>query len=151
MNGTLTSGSHTDSGSGVTFASSIETPVTPPSMKLLESRKPLRPKAAARIPSAISNAFRSFSPHRLSDLTCDDAAGDAIAGVAGRIGLQIVNAGVHDQRGVDAHLHVGRHHRGFRRAVLEHREVVHVAGVRALGILQAVLLALGIEVRRRPR
>src|SRR4249920_3257896 len=104
--------SHTDSGHRVTFASSIDTPVTPPSMKLLESRKPLRPKAAARIPSAISNAF--WSSRRIAwILLADDAAGDTIAGVAGRIGLQIVNPRVDHKRGVDAHLHLRRDHGGF--------------------------------------
>ena len=34
----------------------------------------------------------------------------------------------------------------FGGAVLEDREVVHVAGVRALGVLKAVLLVLGIVV-----
>ena len=38
MNGTLITGSHTASGKVVTLASSMDTPVTPPSMKLLERR-----------------------------------------------------------------------------------------------------------------
>ncbi len=40
MNGTLMTGSSTASGSPVVCASSIEMPVTPPSMRLLESRNP---------------------------------------------------------------------------------------------------------------
>src|SRR5688572_2834793 len=57
MNGTLTSGSQTANGAPVIFASSIETPVTPPSMKLLESRKPFSPMPADRIPAAISTVL----------------------------------------------------------------------------------------------
>ena len=47
---------------------------------------------------------------------------------------------------VDAHLHVRRDHGRLGGAVLEHREVVHVAGVRTFRVLQAVLLAFRIVV-----
>src|SRR3954451_19917176 len=133
MNGTLTSGSHNASGRVVTLASSNETPVTPASMKLLERRNPFKPNAAAPMPAAISSRFSSsrrngdMSPiflcalcgfFSVALLLRDDAAGDAIAGVAGRIGLEIVDAGVHHQRPVHAHLHVRCDDRRLRRAVL---------------------------------
>ena len=47
MNGTLTTGSQIESGRPVVFASSIEMPVTPPSMKLLDSES-LEPHARAQ-------------------------------------------------------------------------------------------------------
>jgi hypothetical protein len=59
MNGRLMSGSHTESGMLVTLASSMEMPVTPPSMRLLDNRKPCSPMVAHRIPSTISSTFRS--------------------------------------------------------------------------------------------
>src|SRR5437667_1508364 len=57
MKGRLTRGSQIASGSRVTLASSIEMPVTPPSMKLLDSRKPFSPMPAERMPSTIRPAF----------------------------------------------------------------------------------------------
>ena len=60
MNGRLTSGSQTDSGRPVVFASSIETPVTPPSMKLLDSRNPFRPMPADRMPSSDQAGVEKF-------------------------------------------------------------------------------------------
>ena len=59
MNGRLKTGSQTDSEMPVTFDTSIETPVTPPSMKLLDSRKPCSPMLADRMPSAISTMLSS--------------------------------------------------------------------------------------------
>jgi hypothetical protein len=56
-NGALTIGSQTDNGAPVVFASSIDTPVTPPSMKLLDSRNPSSPIAADRMPRTMSSAF----------------------------------------------------------------------------------------------
>ena len=53
MNGRLTSGSQIESDMPVTFDSSIEIPVTPPSMKLLERRNPCRPMLADRMPSTM--------------------------------------------------------------------------------------------------
>src|SRR4029078_9641993 len=50
-------GSHTDSGGGVVSDSSIEMPVTPPSMKWLDSRKPFRPIAAENNPAMIRSVF----------------------------------------------------------------------------------------------
>ena len=57
MNGALMSGSQTDSGIAVVLDKSMETPVTPPSMKLLESRNPFRPIAAERMPAAMKSAL----------------------------------------------------------------------------------------------
>ena len=53
--------------------SSIETPVTPPSMKPLESRKPLMPIAADRIAARMSAAF--MSSRRKWDLNAGSACG----------------------------------------------------------------------------
>src|SRR4051794_13451925 len=46
-----------DNGKPRTSERSIETPVTPPSIKLLDSRNPLSPSPADRMPSTISNVF----------------------------------------------------------------------------------------------
>ena len=59
-NGRLIAGSRTASGTPVALDSSIETPVTPPSMKLLERRKPLIPIAAERMPSAMNNGVHQL-------------------------------------------------------------------------------------------
>jgi hypothetical protein len=45
--------------------SNIETPVTPPSMNLLDSRKAFRPKAAEKIPKMIRPIFTVSSTDRL--------------------------------------------------------------------------------------
>ncbi len=58
-NGRLMAGSSAASGSPVTRETSIDTPVTPPSMNPLETRKPLMPMAADRMPAAMSAAFSS--------------------------------------------------------------------------------------------
>src|SRR5437899_12670278 len=50
-------GSSTDNGTPVIFARSIEMPVTPPSMKPLDSRKPFSPIPADMTPTAISAAL----------------------------------------------------------------------------------------------
>jgi hypothetical protein len=53
-------------GMGEISATSIDTPVTPPSIKWLDNRKPLRPKPAARIPNPIDidslMTFITFMP-----------------------------------------------------------------------------------------
>ena len=51
-NGRFTSGSNSARGSPVVFESSMDTPVTPPSMKLLDSRNPFSPIPADRIPNS---------------------------------------------------------------------------------------------------
>ena len=50
------------SGHPSTFASSIDTPVTPPSMKWLDRRKPLRPKPADKMPAMMKAASRIARP-----------------------------------------------------------------------------------------
>src|SRR5688572_3087708 len=67
MNGRLTTGSHAASGTTVVLLSSIDTPVTPPSMKLLDSRKPFSPIAAATVPTTMNAAFRSSCSSRFID------------------------------------------------------------------------------------
>src|SRR5436190_23074996 len=59
MNGRLTTGSHAASGTWVVLLNSIDTPVTPPSMKLLESRKPFSPIPAAAMPATMNKRFRT--------------------------------------------------------------------------------------------
>src|SRR4029453_3244382 len=66
MNGRLKTGSQTDSVVLVTLETSMETPVTPPSMKLLESRNPCRPIFADRTPSAIRTMLSSSGVVRVS-------------------------------------------------------------------------------------
>ena len=58
-------GSRTESGTPVIFASSIEMPVTPPSMKPLDSRKPFSPIPADMTPTAISAALSDSWTSRL--------------------------------------------------------------------------------------
>src|ERR1051326_6654543 len=100
-------------------------------------------------PPYVRVTYRRTLP-RGGSLLRDDAAGDAIAGVAGRVGLHVVGLGVnHERRAGAAEERVGavaeRHQlvreRLRRRAGLQHGEVVHVAGVRTLRIHRAVLLA----------
>jgi len=88
----------------------------------------------------------------------DYAAGDAVAGVAGGIGLHVVGFGVdHDRRAAVAKERVGAvtegyifvFHGGIGFAFHVDSEVQHVAGVVAFGVLESVLLAFGIEMRAR--
>ena len=55
-----------DRGVPVTFDTSMDTPVTPPSMKLLESRNPWIPIPADRIPSRIRTVCRSACEKRFT-------------------------------------------------------------------------------------
>src|SRR4051812_26836827 len=59
MNGRLATAIQMEREVPVTLDASIEMPVTPPSMKLLESRKPCRPIPADRMPSTTRNALRN--------------------------------------------------------------------------------------------
>ena len=59
MNGRLMTRIRTGSGSPSTFASSIETPVTPPSMNRLDSRNPCSPIPAEKTPRVIETTFNS--------------------------------------------------------------------------------------------
>jgi hypothetical protein len=87
----------------------------------------------------------------------DEAAGDAVAGIACRVGLHIIGLGMDDDRrppvsedgvrgsGVEGHIlvHEGR----LNRAVGTHGQILrHVAVVVAFRVFVAVLLAGGIEV-----
>ncbi len=83
------------------------------------------------------------------------AAGDAVAGVAGGIGLHVVGLGVDDDGGAAvAEEGVGAVAEGYV-VILESGvgfafhvddEVLHVAGVVAFGIVEAMLFAVGIEM-----
>src|SRR5215216_1937656 len=88
-------------------------------------------------------------------LLSDRPAGDARTGVSRRIGLHVISLLMNDQRRpavreervwtiAHVHSHVG--HRGVGGSVLLYHEVVHVAGVWPLWVLQAMLLVLGIKV-----
>src|SRR5213594_2052523 len=64
MNGRFTSGDNTERDTPVVLASSMQMPVTPPSMKLLDSRNPFSPMPADRIPSVMSAAFNNSGSNR---------------------------------------------------------------------------------------
>src|SRR5215475_6947313 len=74
MNGRLIAGRTNDSGTPVTVCSSIDTPVTPPSMKWLDTRNPLMPKPADSTPAVISPALTSS---RLAPVTRASLAEDS--------------------------------------------------------------------------
>jgi hypothetical protein len=90
-------------------------------------------------------------------LLCNGAAGYAVAGVAGGIGLVVVGFGVDDDCGTavaeervgavaESHIIVlPAEPVGF--ALRIDLEILHVAGVVAFGILQSVFFTVGIEVR----
>jgi hypothetical protein len=89
-------------------------------------------------------------------LLCDHAAGYAVAGVAGGIGLHVVGFGVDDDRGpavaeervralAESYVFILKSSVGFTFHV--DGEVLHVTGVVAIGIIEAVLLSVGIEMR----
>src|SRR5271170_4182560 len=91
-----------------------------------------------------------------ASLLCDYAAGYAVAGVAGGIGLHVVGFCVDDDRRAAvaeervravAQGYVGVLEGSIGFAVGADGQVQHVAGVMAFGVLQSVLLAVGIEVR----
>jgi|SRR5208337_62567 len=84
------------------------------------------------------------------------AAGDAVAGVTSGIGLHVVGFRVDNDRGAAvaekrmravAEGHVFVFHGGIGFAFHVNREVRHVAGVMAFGVVETVLLAVGIEMR----
>jgi hypothetical protein len=86
----------------------------------------------------------------------DHTAGDPVASIPCRIGLHVIRLGVNHQcrsaiaeQGVAvvAESDVLVHYPELGCALGAYVEVVHVAGMVAFGILQAMLLALGIEVR----
>ena len=107
-------------------------------------------------PSAKPLPRSGWQSQESTDLFCDYAAGDAVAGVAGGIGLQVVGFGVdHDRGAAVAEQRVRAFAEGYvfilqfcvSFALRVYGEVLHVAGVMAFGILQAVLLAVRIEMR----
>lgn len=59
MKGRLNTRISADNGKRSTVASSMEMPVTPPSMKWLDSKNPFRPKAAEATPAKMKAAFLS--------------------------------------------------------------------------------------------
>jgi len=86
----------------------------------------------------------------------DQAAGDAVAGVAGGVGLHVVGLGVdHEGYAAIAEKRVRVGAEGdividdgrLGRAGAADGEVGHVAGVMAVGIFEAVLFAVGVEMR----
>lgn len=90
----------------------------------------------------------------------DNAAGDTIAGISGRIALQIVGLRMNHQRGATAGEHgicafTQRHFRGVHRQLCRtvsfDREVRHIAGMWlwTFRIVHAVMRILRIEVTAR--
>ena len=95
-------------------------------------------------------------PASILELFCNDAAGYAVAGVAGGIRLHVVGFGVDYDRGAAvaqermgavAEAYVVILQFGVGDTSIVNVEILHVAGVVAFGILQAVLLTFRIEMR----
>lgn len=83
------------------------------------------------------------------------AAGDAISGVSRGIGLQVVRFGMNDQSrssitengtAVVTEINVQIRQRSFRRTVVLHGEIQHIARMWPVRVLQAMLFAFGIEM-----
>lgn len=113
-------------------------------------------------PKWLRVGFRSFLPAASAyrSLLRDCAAGDARAGVARRVGLHVVGRGMNDQRSsavaengvrTSTHRYIGSDRCFLRGPVGCYRKVLHIAGVRALRVLQPVLLLLRIEMPARRR
>src|SRR5215212_1470786 len=71
MNGRLTTAIQIDSEVPVTFDASMEIPVTPPSMKLLDRRNPWSPIVADRMPSRTRNELSSSRRNRFTPPSYD--------------------------------------------------------------------------------
>src|SRR4249920_2528120 len=81
-------GSSIDSGTPVVFASSIEMPVTPPSMKPLDTRKPFSPIPADITPTAISAALSDSCASRLRATVLGRHPSDRVQVTKRRLRLQ---------------------------------------------------------------
>src|SRR5579885_811050 len=88
----------------------------------------------------------------------DNAAGDSVPGVARGIAFHIIRLGMNHKRRaaiaehrvrIVAHGDVWISHCRLCSAVASDLEVVHVPGVRSLGILEPVFFVLGVEMRTR--
>src|SRR6476660_3339877 len=88
-------------------------------------------------------------------LLLDHPARDAISRISCRIGLQVISLGMNDQGGtavaekrvaVISESDIRVQHFQLGTPIRLHGEVVHIAGVMAFRILQAVLLSLGIKM-----
>src|ERR1700676_2854674 len=111
---------------------------------------------APRRPYCAQDDNEGFTKSLFQTLLRDCAAGDAISGSSGWIGLVIVCLGVDDDCGAsvaEERVRVGAESDvlvldlriGFALGV--DGEVFHVAGVMAFGIVESVLFGFGIEVR----
>src|ERR1043165_9080068 len=91
MKGRLMSGMKRASGRPVTSERSIEMPVTPPSMKRLESRKPLSPNAAESMPSATSATLTASRVRRFirRRITARHARRQTSPSPSNRVGLRV--------------------------------------------------------------
>lgn len=85
----------------------------------------------------------------------DDAAGDAVTGVSGGIGLHVVGLGVDNKRrsavaengvAVSSPIHIFVDDLRLGLAIGIHSEILHIAGVMTLGILKSVLLVVRVEM-----
>src|SRR5580700_7770283 len=93
------------------------------------------------------------------ELLGDYAAGDAIAGVAGGIGLHVIGFGVDDNRRAavaEQRVAIGTlegnvfvHEADLGPAFGVDRKILHVAGVVAFGIIESVFFVFGIEMWTR--
>src|SRR5258706_13599034 len=99
MKGRLITGRSSDSDMPVVFATSIEIPVTPPSMKLLDRRKPFSPIAAERTPSAISPVFSDSWASRLRNTVLRRHSLYGVHVAKGRLALdQLFHRAIRDRR-----------------------------------------------------
>lgn len=88
-------------------------------------------------------------------LLCNHATGNPIPGISSGVGLHVIGFGVNDdsrsgiaekRMAVVAKVYILVRERELRLTVSTHGEVGHVTGMATLGILQAVLLPVRIEM-----
>ena len=97
-----------------------------------------------------------FGPNLAGPLFLDYPAGDAVSRISRRVGLQVISLGMNDQGGaaiaekrvaVISESYIRVQHFQLGTPIGLHDEIVHITGVMAFRILQAVLLSLRIEMR----
>jgi hypothetical protein len=124
-------------------------------------RDRLWPRQSKALIGHIHEIYRSAAPKRghaaraIRELFRDDTTGYTITSIPRRITLQVVGLSVNHQgrsavaeRGVAvrAQIHAFVHDHQIRFPLGIHGEIVHVTGVGTVGILEAVLLAVGVEM-----
>jgi len=111
---------------------------------------------ASRNPYCAQDDRSKLGSQKIYVLLCDYAAGDAISGSAGGVGLVIVGFGVdndggaavaEERMGVGAEGYIFVLEFGVGFAFGVDGKIFHVAGVVAFGIIESVLFGVGIEMR----